>query len=331
MTDSFAFLVITLIIILGFEAVNGWTDAPNAIATVVSTRVLKPSTAVAMAAVFNLLGALSGTAVATTIGKGIVDLNVVNLETVAAAALSVIIWSSVAAYFGLPTSESHGILAGIAGAGVAVGGRGVLLLSGWKLVFTGLGVAVVGGFIGAFILMFALMWALRRASPALTRRLFSPLQLCSAAFMAWSHGTADGQKAMGVMAMALAIYYHPGEAASNFHVPLWVILLAASTMSVSTAFGGYRIIRTLGMRLTHLEPVHGFAAETAAAMTITVSSRFGIPLSTTHTIGSAIMGVGATRRLSAVRWGVAQDIVMAWILTFPICFGLGWLIAWLLP
>ncbi|HUS82717.1 MAG TPA: inorganic phosphate transporter [Dehalococcoidia bacterium] len=331
MTDSFAFLIVTLIIILGFEAVNGWTDAPNAIATVVSTRVLNPSAAVALAAVFNLLGALSGTAVATTIGKGIVDLNVVTLETVAAAALSVIIWSSLAAYFGLPTSESHGIVAGIAGAGVAVGGTDVLLWSGWQKVFTGLGVAVTGGFIGAFLLMFAITWALRRASPTFTRRLFGPLQLASAAFMAWSHGTADGQKAMGVMAMALAIHYHPGEAVDSFSVPLWVIFLAAGTMAVSTAFGGWRIIRTLGMRLTHLQPVHGFAAETAAAMTITVSSRFGIPLSTTHTIGSAIMGVGATRRLSAVRWGIAQNIVMAWILTFPVCFGLGWLIAWLLP
>jgi PiT family inorganic phosphate transporter len=332
MTDSFAFLVVTLIIILGFEAVNGWTDAPNAIATVVSTRVLRPSTAVAMAAVFNLLGALSGTAVATTIGKGIVDLNAVNLETVAAAALSVIIWSSVAAYFGLPTSESHGIVAGIAGAAVATtGGFAVLEYSGWEKVFTGLGVAVIAGFIGAFLLMFALLWTLRRASPTLVRRLFSPLQLLSAAFMAWSHGTADGQKAMGVMAMALAIHYHPGEAVSSFSVPLWVILLAAGTMAVSTAFGGWRIIRTLGMRLTHLQPVHGFAAETSAALTITISSRFGVPLSTTHTIGSAIMGVGATRRLSAVRWGIAQNIVMAWILTFPICFGLGWLIALLLP
>ena len=326
MTDSFAFLVITLIIILGFEAVNGWTDAPNAIATVVSTRVLKPSTAVVLAAVFNLLGALSGTAVATTIGKGIVDLNVVTLETVAAAALSVIIWSSLAAYFGLPTSESHGIVAGIAGAGVAVGGTDVLLWSGWQKVFTGLGVAVTGGFIGAFMLMFAITWALRRASPTFTRRLFGPLQLGSAAFMAWSHGTADGQKAMGVMAMALAIHYHRA-----FEVPIWVILLAATTMGLSTGLGGYRIIKTLGMRLTHLQPVHGFAAETAAAVTITVSARFGIPLSTTHTIGSAIMGVGATRRFSAVRWGIAQEILLAWVLTFPVCFALGFVISLLIP
>jgi len=327
MTDSFAFLIITLIIILGFEAVNGWTDAPNAIATVVSTRVLSPTAAVGMAAVFNLLGALSGTAVATTIGKGIVDIHAVTLETVAASALAVIIWSSTAAYFGLPTSESHGLVAAIAGAGVATAGTGVLLWEGWEKVFIGLGAAVVFGGLGGLLLMIVLLWLLRKASPALTRRLFGPLQLCSAAFMAWSHGTADGQKSMGVMAMALAIYYPE----RGFGVPLWVILLSASTMGVATAFGGWRIIKTLGMRLTQLQPVHGFAAETAAALTITVSSRFGIPLSTTHTIGTAIMGVGATRRLSAVRWGIAYNIIMAWVLTFPICFGLGWLIAWLIP
>jgi len=327
MTDSFAFLIITLVIILAFEAVNGWTDAPNAIATVVSTRVLSPTAAVGMAAVFNLLGALSGTAVATTIGKGIVDIHAVTLETVAAAALAVIIWSSTAAYFGLPTSESHGLVAAIAGAGVATAGTGVLLWEGWEKVFIGLGAAVVFGGLGGLLLMVVLLWLLRKATPMLTRRLFGPLQLCSAAFMAWSHGTADGQKAMGVMAMALAIYYPE----RGFGVPLWVILLSASTMGVATAFGGWRIIRTLGMRLTQLQPVHGFAAETAAALTITVSSRFGIPLSTTHTIGSAIMGVGATRRLSAVRWGIASNIVMAWVLTFPICFGLGWLLAMLIP
>jgi PiT family inorganic phosphate transporter len=327
MTDSFAFLIITLVIILAFEAVNGWTDAPNAIATVVSTRVLSPTAAVGMAAVFNLLGALSGTAVATTIGKGIVDIHAVTLETVAAAALAVIIWSSTAAYFGLPTSESHGLVAAIAGAGVATAGTGVLLWEGWEKVFIGLGAAVVFGGLGGLLLMIVLLWLLRKATPTLTRRLFGPLQLCSAAFMAWSHGTADGQKAMGVMAMVLAIYYPE----RGFGVPLWVILLSASTMGLATAFGGWRIIKTLGMRLTQLQPVHGFAAETAAALTITVSSRFGIPLSTTHTIGTAIMGVGATRRLSAVRWGIASNIVMAWVLTFPICFGLAWLIAWLIP
>jgi inorganic phosphate transporter, PiT family len=326
LVDSFPFLVITFIAILGFEAVNGWTDAPNAVATVVSTRVLPPIPAVAMAALFNLLGALSGTAVAATIGKGIVDLNQINLETILAACVAVVVWSTFAWYFGLPTSKTHEILAGLAGAGVATGGLDVLEYSGWEKVFTGLGAAVIFGALGGILLMLLLTWLLRRASPTFVQRTFGSLQLGSAAFMAWSHGTADGQKAMGVMAMALAIHYH-----RPFEVPIWVIFLAATTMGLSTGLGGYRIIRTLGMRLTHLQPVHGFAAETAAAMTITVSARFGIPLSTTHTIGSAIMGVGATRRFSAVRWGIAQEILAAWVLTFPVCFLLGYVIAFLIP
>ncbi|MGD0114997.1 MAG: inorganic phosphate transporter [Dehalococcoidia bacterium] len=326
MINSFPFLVITFIAILGFEAVNGWTDAPNAVATVVSTRVLPPIPAVAMAAVFNLLGALSGTAVAATIGKGIVNLNEINLETILSACIAVIVWSTFAWYFGLPTSKTHEILAGLAGAGVATSGFGVLEYTGWEKVFTGLGVAVIFGALGGVMLMWILTWALRKASPAFVHRTFGTLQLGSAAFMAWSHGTADGQKAMGVMAMALAIHYHQA-----FTVPIWVIFLAATTMGLSTGLGGYRIIKTLGMRLTHLQPVHGFAAETAAAMTITVSARFGIPLSTTHTIGSAIMGVGATRRFSAVRWGIAQEILAAWVITFPVCFALGYVIALIIP
>jgi PiT family inorganic phosphate transporter len=311
MTDTFTFLVITFIIVLGFEAVNGWTDAPNAIATVVSTRVLAPAAAVAMAAFFNLVGALSGTAVATTIGKEIIDLDVVPLEVLAAGALAVIIWSTFAWYFGLPTSESHGLVAGLAGAGVGVAGTDVLLLDGWIKVFAGVGLAVTVGFGGGLVVMNLLLWAIRRLSSSAVRRIFSPLQVVSAAFMAWAHGTADGKGTEG------------------FEVPLWIILLAASTMAVSTAVGGWRIIRTLGMSLTHLEPVHGFAAEATAASTLGITSHFGfgIPLSTTHTIGSAIMGVGASKRLSAVRWGIGYNIVGAWILTFPICFGLGWLVA----
>jgi PiT family inorganic phosphate transporter len=328
MTDTFAFLVITFIIVLGFEAVNGWTDAPNAIATVVSTRVLAPAAAVAMAAFFNLVGALSGTAVATTIGKEIVDLDVVPLEVLAAGALAVIIWSTFAWYFGLPTSESHGLVAGLAGAGVGVAGTDVLLLEGWVKVFAGVGLAVAVGFVGALVMMNLLLLAIRKLSPSAVRRMFSPLQVLSAAFMAWGHGTADGQKSIGVLAAAIAIY--EGKPPEEFEVPIWIILLAATTMAVSTALGGWRIIRTLGMRLTHLEPVHGFAAEATAATTLAVTSRFGIPLSTTHTIGSGIMGVGASKRLSAVRWGIGYNIVGAWILTFPICFALGWLIALIL-
>ncbi len=330
MTEGLGFLVFTFMAILAFEAVNGWTDAPNAVATVVSTRALPPLIAVAMAAVLNLVGALSGTAVATTIGKGIVDIDQgLTLETAAAAALAVVIWSGTAAYFGLPTSESHGIVAAIAGAAVAVAGTDVLLWDGWRKVFTGVGAAVVFGFGGAFLIMILILWLFQRVSPSMMRRLFGPLQILSSAFMAWSHGTADGQKAIGVMAMALAIYND--TPAKEFDVPLWIILLGAGTMGISTMAGGWRIIRTLGMRVTHLETYQGFAAEAAAATTITVTARLGIPVSTTHTIGTAIMGVGSTRRLSAVRWGVAYNIVAAWVLTFPICFGLGWLIAIAIP
>ena len=329
MTESFGFLIFTFIVILLFEAVNGWTDAPNAVATVISTRALSPLKAVAMAAVLNLAGVFAGTAVATTIGKDIVDLQAITLETAAAGALAVVLWSTFAAYFGLPTSESHGIVAGIAGAAVAVAGTDALLWGGWQKVFTGVGAAVVFGFGGAAIVMVAILWLFRRANASTMRRLFAPLQILSSAFMAFSHGTADGQKAIGVMAMALAIYNE--TPASEFSVPIWVILLGAGTMGISTMAGGWRIIRTLGMRVTHLETYQGFAAEAAAATTLTITSRFGIPLSTTHTIGSAIMGVGATKRLSAVRWGVAYNIVLAWIVTFPICFGLAWAIAMIIP
>jgi PiT family inorganic phosphate transporter len=255
-------------VVLAFEAVNGWTDAPNAIATVVSTRVLSPAAAVAMAAAFNLLGALSGTAVATTIGKGIIDIDAVTLETVAASALAVVIWSSAAAYLGLPTSESHGLVAAIAGAGVGAAGTDVLLWDGWRKVFTGLGAAVTFGALGGLLLMLLLLWLLRNATPTFTRRLFGPLQLCSAAFMAWSHGTADGQKAMCVMAMALAIYYD-----RDFGVPCgsscW-----RQRYGAEHSIWGWRIIRTLGCASPTCNPYTVFAQD-CGTVTITVSSRFG--------------------------------------------------------
>ena len=334
MTEGLGFLVFVFIVVLAAEAVNGWTDAPNAVATVVSTRTLRPMVAVGMAAVLNLAGALSGTAVAKTIGSDIVDIDVLTadgtgLQIVAGAALAVVIWSTTAWYLGLPTSESHGLVSGIAGAAVAEAGTDVLKREGWEKVFTGVGAAVVFGFIGAFLLMVLLYWLFRRANPSFMRRLFGPMQIISSGFMAWSHGLADGQKFIGIMAMAIVIF--EGKSAAEFDVPVWIIFLGASVLGISTMAGGWRIIRTLGMRVTHLETYQGFAAETAAAATLTVTAQFGIPLSTTQTIGSAIMGVGATRRLSAVRWGVAYNIVAAWILTFPICFGLGYGIALAIP
>lgn len=319
--DSFGFLLLIIFLSIAFDFVNGWTDACNSIATVVSTRVLSPQVAVLMAALFNLVGALSGTAVAVTIGKGLVASETINLFTIATALASVIIWSSVATVFGLPTSESHGLMAGLAGAGIATAGTKVLIWAGWRKVFLGLVFAPVIGFAIGLLFMVTLLWIFRRFTPSTVGGIFRKTQIVSAAFMAFSHGSNDAQKTMGIITLALAIHFHW----ASFQVPLWVILLSASTMGLGTAFGGWKVIRTMGMRITKLEPIHGFAAETSAALVITAASRIGLPLSTTHVIASGIMGVGATKRLSAVRWGVAGNIVLAWILTFPVCGGISWL------
>lgn len=311
-----------LILVLAAEFVNGWTDAPNAIATAVSTRVISPYRAVIMAAVLNVLGTMSGTAVAVTIGTGIVDAKVITPLTVGAAMIGIVFWSTLAWYYGLPTSESHALVAGLAGAGLATAGPEVLLWDGWRKVFIGLGFSTFLGF-GAGLLLIAMLYrVLQNSTPGTVRSVFGKLQLFSAAFMAFSHGSNDGQKFMGMFSLTLFL----GGLISEFYIPIWVILLCGLFMGVGTAFGGWRIIRTMGMKITKLEPVHGFAAETSAALVIEFASRLGIPLSTTHTINTAIMGVGSTRRLSAVRWGVAAEIVSAWILTFPVCGLVAWLV-----
>jgi len=326
MPEGILLLLPVLLLILAAEFVNGWTDAPNAIATVVSTRVLSPSQAVVMAAVLNIAGALvTGTAVAATIGKGIVSPEIIGLPVVAAAMITIIIWSTVAWVYGIPTSESHELVAGLAGAGLAAAGPSVLLWEGWQKVLIGLGISTFLGFFLGSGIMTGLYWLLRRTRPSLIRKAFSRLQILSAAFMAFSHGSNDGQKFMGVFALTLML----GGVMTQFSVPVWVMLLCGGVMAVGTAFGGWRIIRTMGFRITKLEPVHGFAAETAGGVSILIASAFGIPLSTTHCIGSSIMGVGATQRLSAVRWGVAGNIVMTWVITFPVCFVLGYFFAWL--
>jgi PiT family inorganic phosphate transporter len=314
---------VVLLLVLAAEFVNGWTDAPNAIATVVSTRVLAPYKALLMASVLNIVGAMSGTAVAVTIGTGIIDPNIVDLTTVAAAMVGIVFWSTLAWVYGLPTSESHALVAGLAGAGFATAGVDALLWDGWRKVFIGLGFSTFLGFGFGILIIAAIYRLLTRATPGTTRKLFGRLQVFSAAFMAFSHGSNDGQKFMGTFSLALVL----GGYLDAFRIPLWVIFLCAITMGVGTACGGWRIIKTMGMRITKLEPVHGFAAETSAAMVIEFASRMGIPLSTTHTINTAIMGVGASRRLSAVRWGVAGQIVAAWILTFPVCGLIAWLVA----
>ena len=314
---------VVLALVLAAEFVNGWTDAPNAIATVVSTRVLSPYRAVLMATALNILGAMSGTAVAATIGTGIVDPGAVTVITIAAAMVSIVFWSTLAWYYGLPTSESHALVSGLAGAAFATSGTDALLWEGWRKVLIGLGFSTFLGFGGGLLLIAIIYRFLTQSTPGRVRHLFGRLQILSAAFMAFSHGSNDGQKFIGTFVLTLML----GGFLPEFQVPLWVILLCASTMGVGTAVGGWRIIRTMGLRITKLEPVHGFAAETSAALVIEMASRMGIPLSTTHTITTAIMGVGASRRLSAVRWGVAAEIVTAWLLTFPVCGLLAWLVA----
>lgn len=321
MLDGNLLLFFTLILILAAEFVNGWTDSPNAIATVVSTRVLSPYQAVIMATVLNAVGAMSGTAVAATIGKDIVRPETINLITVGAAMVGIIFWSTLAWYFGLPTSESHALIAGLTGAALATAGPESLVAAGWNKVLIGLLFSTFLGFFGGLFLMGTLYRSLANTRPGAVRRTFGRLQIVSAAFMAFSHGSNDGQKFIGVFTLSLLL----GGIIPEFKVPIWVILLCAVTMGIGTAVGGWRIVKTMGLRLTKLEPVHGFAAETAAAMTIELATRLGIPLSTTHTINTSIVGVGATRRLSAVRWGVTLQIVTAWVLTFPICGAIGWL------
>jgi len=304
-----------------FEFANGWTDAPNAIATVVSTRVLRPYVAVVMAAVLNLVGALvTGTFVAKTISEGIVSPEAVTLSTVGAAVLAAALWAMAAQVFGMPSSESHALVAALLGAGFAAGGIEALAWSGTSKVVYSLFLSPPIAFGAGFIVMVVIYRLFRRARPRTVRRTFGRGQVLSAAFMAFSHGSNDAQKTMGVITLALFLGGKQGDLA----VPLWVIVLSALVMGLGTSIGGWRVIRTIGLKMTKLEAVNGFAAETSAAALITLASRFGIPLSTTHVIGSSIMGVGATRRLSAVRWGIAGDVVGTWILTWPACILLGY-------
>jgi PiT family inorganic phosphate transporter len=315
-------LLVIILLALVFDFINGFHDSANAIATVVATRVLSPGRAVLMAAVLNFVGALSGTAVASTVGRGIIPPELSTQVLVASALVAAIVWNLLTWYLGLPSSSSHALIFGLVGAGVASAGWGSIQFSGLEKTFQGLVFSPVLGFIAAFAVMVLLLNLFAKAFPATVTRVFGRAQLISAAYMAFSHGSNDAQKTMGVITMALASYF--GWSGTDWEVPLWVIVAAAIAMGLGTSFGGWRIIRTMGLRVVQLRPIHGFAAETAAATIIEAASRLGIPVSTTHTISSAIMGVGSTRRLSAVRWGVAGQIVTAWVLTIPACFLLAW-------
>ena len=323
MLDS-ALLGLVLVVVLGlaFDFINGFHDTANAIATSVATRVLSPRQAVAMAAVLNVVGALTGTAVASTVGQGIVPPEVATQLLVVAALLSAIAWDLVTWWYGIPSSSSHALIFSIVGAGVAAAGTDAILVDGVAKVLRGMVYSPVFGFLGAFLILFLLLWIFARARPRLVSRIFGRAQIVSAAYMAYSHGGNDAQKTMGIITMALASYH--GWSGDEWEVPLWVILTSATAMGLGTAIGGWRIVRTMGLKVVELRSIDGFAAETAAATVIEVASRLGIPVSTTHVISSAIMGVGATKRASAVRWGIAGRIVSAWVVTIPACVLLGW-------
>ena len=335
----FVLVVLTAIV---FEYINGFHDAANAIATVVSTKVLTPREAITMAAFFNLTGALTGTAVASTIGKGIVDLHVVTMPTILSALIAAIVWNLITWMLGLPSSSSHALIGGLCGAAIA-SARGDWSVLKWqsgllpKVVIPMITSPIVGFVVGG-LLMVVLLIAFRSFTPHWIHSVFGKLQLVSAAWMAHSHGTNDAQKTMGIIALALYTGTTNGKFAGlpplfdflhtpEFKIHSWVVILCAATMAAGTAAGGWRIIRTWGHKMVTLQPVHGFAAETTAAVIIQAATSYGIPLSTTHVISTSIMGVGAVKRFSGVKWGVVGRIVLAWVLTLPATALLGYILA----
>ena len=317
--------VIGLVLVaLIFDYINGFHDAANSIATVVSTRVLSPGKAVIWAAFFNFAAAfLAGTAVAKTVGAGMVDLSVVTFPVIYAGLSGAIVWNLITWYYGLPTSSSHALFDGYAGAAIAKAGFGAIIAAGWTktLVFIVLS-PLIGMSVGV-ALMTAIYWVFRRVPPARVDHWFRRMQLVSAAAFSLMHGANDAQKTMGIIAGALVTGGYLGMVDGHLPIPLWVEFSAYSAIGLGTLTGGWRIIHTMGGKITKLQPMGGFAAETGAAVAIFTATHFGVGVSTTHTITGAIVGVGATRRLSAVRWGVARQIVWAWLLTIPTAATIG--------
>jgi len=340
--------LIVLLAALAFEYINGFHDAANAIATVVSTKVLTPRQAIALAAVFNLVGALMGTAVASTIGKGLVDTHYVTMITIFAGLTGAIVWNLLTWWLGLPSSSSHALIGGLCGAAIASadGNWNVMhwattdakgAAAGlWPKVVLPMLTSPLIGFFGGAVLMLLLTMLVHRLRPRIVNGIFGKLQLVSAGFMAHSHGSNDAQKTMGIIALALFTGTKSGAfkdlpdwlaflRTPEFVVDKWVVITCAVVMAAGTAAGGWRIIRTMGHKMVKLQPVHGFAAETTAAMVIHFASTLGIPLSTTHAISTSIMGVGVAKRFSAVKWGVVERIIWAWIFTLPACGLMGYL------
>ncbi|MEW6600163.1 MAG: inorganic phosphate transporter [Nitrospirota bacterium] len=320
MPETIIVLVIALALL--FEFSNGWNDSANAIATVVSTRVLTPLQAVLLAASMNIAGAFFSTAVAVTIGKGMVNPADITQVVVASALLGGFLWNTAMTFMGLPVSASHALIGGVIGASMAhMGGIDKLNLGGLTKIFIALITSPIFGIVIGYFFMKILIRLLCNVSPGSINKYFGRLQIISAGFMAFSHGSNDAQKVMGVITLALV----SGGYISSVEVPPWVVLICAIAMGLGTAAGGWRVIKTLGHHMLKLQPVHGFAAETSATVVILGASAMGLPVSTTHVITTSIMGVGATKRISAVRWGIAKKIVLAWIFTLPATVIMSWL------
>ncbi len=307
-------LVVVVVVALGFDFTNGFHDTANAVATSVSTRALSPRLAVLVAAIANLAGAFVTTAVAKTVGKGIIDTGLANEKTILAALIGAIAWNLITWWFGLPSSSSHALIGGLIGAALAQSGaKGVQWHGLAHNVAIPALIAPAIAFTGAFLLLLAIYWLLVWITPGVANRTFRLGQLASGTWVAFTHGANDAQKTMGVIALALFESNH----ISHFYIPTWVIVAAGLAIAAGTYVGGWRIMRTLGQRVFSMEPASGFAAQMTAGATIYVATHMGYPLSTTHVISGAVMGSGATKRLSAVRWGVAGNIVGAWLLTIP--------------
>lgn len=312
--SSFSLLIVVVFLTLAFEFSNGWHDAANSIATVVSTRVLSPFRAVAWAAFWNFIAAfVFGTAVAGTIGKGMIHIEMVDQKVLLAGLLGAITWNLITLILGLPTSSSHALMGGYGGAAVAHAGYRALILSGWVKPVLFIFLSPIVGAVTAIILTITASWIVRKQRPRRVDKIFRRLQLLSAALFSLGHGTNDSQKGMGIITAALLA----GGLLPEFKVPYWVIICCHLAMGGGTMAGGWRIIKTMGQRITKLTPFGGFSAETAGGLTLVMNAVFGIPVSTTHTITGAIVGVGASHRITAVRWGVTQRIVWAWVLTIP--------------